>query len=184
MPQLIATIFLVLNQQQVPLIYPAEVPWVLKNDKTERPGVGKTESELIQENGRVLMKGKLASLPSAMGRVGFSLIETEIQKSLTGSDGIVFSGRGTQNGVFSILVKDRQWNQPEGTLTFQWDFESNGERESYFAPWDQFTATIRGKKVPGFQLDLNSVHSLSFQISRSHQKQWYDTVPLDFEWEL
>lgn len=184
MNQIIATILLVVNQQQIPLIYPHEVNWLLKNDKTERPGVGKTESRIEQDKNHVLMTGLLASLPASFGRVGFSLIETEVQKSVDASEGIVFSGRGTERAIFSVLVKDQQWNQPDGTLTFQWDFETNGERQHFFANWDQFTPTIRGKKVSGFKLDLATIKSLSFQISRSHQKYWYDSDPMEFEWEM
>ena len=184
MPKSIATIFLVLNQQHVPLLFPHEAHWTLKNDKTERPGVGKTESYIEQDVEFVRMKGQLASLPSTMGRVGFSLMETNITQTLIGSEGILFTGTGTSEAIFSVLVKDNQSDQPQGTLTFQWDFQTDGEKKTFFAPWKDFTATIRGKKVSGFQLDLNSVHSLSFQISRSHQKQGYDTVPLEFEWEM
>ena len=184
MPKLIATIFLVLNQQQVPLLYPHEAAWNLKNDKTERPGVGKTESWVEHGTDSVRMTGKLAALPSQMGRVGFSLMETNISETLANSEGIVFSGTGTKGAIFSVLVKDKQSEQPQGTLTFQWDFETNGEKESFFAPWREFSATIRGKKISGFHLDLNTIHTLSFQISRSHQRQWYDTVPLEFEWRM
>jgi hypothetical protein len=184
MTQLIATILLVMNQQQIPLINSHTVEWLLKNDKTERPDVGKTESRIERDQNHVLMKGLLASLPASIGRVGFSLMETEVQKSLAGSEGIIFTGRGTEKAVFSVLVKDHQWNQPDGTLTFQWDFETHGRQQHFFARWDQFTPTIRGKKVSGFKLDLSAVQSLSFQISRSHQKYWYETDPLEFEWEM
>jgi len=184
MNQLLATILLVVNQQRIPLLYPYEADWLLKNDKTERPGVGKTISSIEQDKTHVLMKGQLASLPATNGRVGFSLIETHVPRSVDGSEGIIFSGRGTESAIFSVLVKDDQWNQPEGTLTFQWNFETNGKSQTFFAKWSEFTPTIRGKKVSGFSLDLTTVHSLSFQISRSHQNKWYDTDPLDFEWEI
>lgn len=184
MSQLIATIFLVIHPQQIPLIQPHEVGWVLKNDSTERPGIGKTESWIESDKTHLLMKGLLASLPASFGRVGFSLMETEITKSCANSQGIIFSGRGTPNAIFSVLVKDKNWNQPQGTLTFQWDFETNGQQQSFTANWDNFVPKIRGKEISGFTLDLNTVHSLSFQISRSQQKQLFDIVPLDFEWEL
>lgn len=184
MSQFIATIFLVLNQQQIPLVYPHEAAWVLKNDKTERPGVGKTESWIENKQDHIRMKGLLASLPATFGQVGFSLMETEITKSVSNSKGLIFSGRGTPNAVFSVLVKDKQWNQPQGTLTFQWDFVTNGEQQTFTASWDDFVSKIRGKEVAGFTLDLNSVHSLSFQISRSQQKTLLDVVPLEFEWEI
>lgn len=184
MNQLIATILLVMNPQKIPLLYPYEADWILKNDKTERPGVGKTVSWLEQNKNRLRMKGQLASLPATVGKVGFSLMETNVPRSVDGSEGIIFSGKGTENAVFSVLVKDHQWNQPEGTLTFQWNFETNGQSQTFFARWIDFTPTIRGKKVTGFSLDLTTVQSLSFQISRSHQNKWYDTDPLEFEWEI
>jgi Complex I intermediate-associated protein 30 (CIA30) len=184
MPSLLTAIMLLINQQSTPLISPTHVDWTLKNDRTERPSVGKTESWIDENAHHVVMSGYLASLPSPMGCVGFSLMETKILQPLTGSEGLAFSGRGTPEAVFSILVKDAQWEQPEGTLTFQWDFETQGQFENYSVTWDQFTPKIRGKKVSGFTLDVSTIHSLSFQISRSAQKKWYDQNPLKFEWEI
>lgn len=184
MSNLIAAIFLLVNQKPIPLLYPSEASWTLKNDQTERPGVGKTESWIETKHPHVLMKGRLASLPAKVGKVGFSLIETEITQSVSASQGLLFSGRGTPNAVFSVLVKDVQCEQPEGTLTFQWDFETDGQNQTFTANWDKFVPKIRGKEAPGFKLDLSTVHALSFQISRSQQKKWYDVVPLEFEWEI
>lgn len=178
------TIYTIQEQKDVPLLIPHKAFWNLKNDKTERPGVGKTESTIEKKNGQVSMKGFLASLPASWGRVGFSLIETAITKPIQRSSGLRFRIQGTEGVWASVLVKDRQANQSEGTLTFQWDFELNPEVSEYVAPWSEFVPTIRGKKVSGFELDLFSVHSLAFQVSRSQQKKWYEMVPLEFELKL
>lgn len=178
------TIYLLQDQKGVPLLIPQKAFWVLKNDKTERPGVGETESVVKKNKEHVTMQGFLASLPGNWGRVGFSLIETAITKPVHHSQGIRFKVKGTEGVWASVLVKDRQAHQPEGTLTFQWDLELHQEAMEYEAPWSEFTATIRGKKVSGFELDLFSVSSLAFQVSRSQQKKWYETVPLEFELEL
>jgi len=172
------------GDQRKELISPWKAFWTLKNDKTERPGVGKTESHLEKKNGKVWMKGFLASLPGSWGRVGFSLIETAITKPIQRSEGLVFKVRGTEEVWASVLVKDRQSEQPGGTLTFQWDFELSNDAKEQVAPWRDFVPKIRGKQVSGFELDLFSVHSISFQISRSQQKKWHETVPLEFELEL
>jgi hypothetical protein len=178
------TIYFVRNGEKTPLLIPQKAFWELKNDKTERPGVGKTESSWEKTALHVSMKGLLASLPGSWGRVGFSLIETAVTKPIQRSEGIVFRAKGTESAHFSVLVKDRQSHQPQGTLTFQWDFEAQKETTEYFAKWEDFVPTIRGQKVEGFELDLFSVHSLSFQISRSQQQKLKDMVPLEFELEL
>jgi len=178
------TIYVVKEGQSVPLVVPQKAFWTLKNDKTERPGVGKTESFVEKMNGHVTMKGFLASLPGSWGRVGFSLIETAITKPVQKSTGLKFRAQGTEGLWASVLVKDRQANQPEGILTFQWEFEVRPEATEFEAPWAEFIPTIRGKKVSGFELDLFSVKALSFQVSRSQQKKWYETAPLEFELKL
>lgn len=178
------TLYFVRNGEKTPLLFPSKAFWELKNDKTERPGVGKTESFLEKTPLHIKMKGLLASLPGSWGRVGFSLIETAVTKPIQRSEGIVFRVKGTEGAHFSLLVKDRQSDQPGGTLTFQWDFEAFPQTTEYFAKWEEFIPKIRGQKVDGFELDLFSVHSLSFQISRSQQQKWKDTDPLEFELEL
>jgi hypothetical protein len=178
------TIYVVKEGQSIPLVFPQKAFWDLKNDKTERPGVGETESFLEKKDGNVIMKGLLASLPGSWGRVGFSLIETAITKPVQKSMSLKFRIQGTEGLWASVLVKDRQANQPEGTLTFQWEFEVKPEATEFVAPWSEFVPTIRGKKVSGFELDLFSVNALSFQVSRSQQKKWYETAPLEFELKL
>jgi len=178
------TIYTVKNGEKIPLLIPGKAHWILKNDRTERPGVGETESELLKKDGRVQMRGFLASLPGNWGRVGFSLMETAITKPVQRSEGLSFQTRGTEGMWASILVKDRQAHQTEGVLTFQWDFEVRQEVTHYQVHWSEFVPTIRGQKVEGFELDLFSVTALSFQVSRSKQKKWYETVPLEFELEL
>ncbi|NBV51043.1 hypothetical protein EBR78_07485 [bacterium] len=170
--------------KKVILVNPQKAFWKLKNDQTERPGVGKTESWIEKTSGHLKMKGLLASLEGLGGRVGFSLIETAITKPIQRSEGLVFKVKGTPGAWFSVLVKDRQSQQPEGILTFQRDFETDGTEMEVGVRWDEFVPKIRGKKVQGFGLDLFSVHSLSFQISRSQQQKWYETVPLEFELAL
>lgn len=172
------------GEKTAPLIKVSKAFWTLKNDKTERPGVGETISQLERTGSHFVMKGLLASLPGSWGRVGFSLMETAITKPIQKTEGIVFKAKGTEGAWFSVLVKDRQSDQPNGTLTFQWDFEANGTETEYVALWKDFTPKIRGKSAPGYELDLYSVHSLSFQISRSTQQKWHETVPLEFELEL
>lgn len=167
--------------KKVPLVNPHKAFWKLKNDQTERPGVGKTESSIEKTPEYLKMKGLLASLEGLGGRVGFSLIETAITKPIQRSEGLVFKVKGTSGAWFSVLVKDRQSQQPEGVLTFQRDFETDGTEMEIVARWEEFIPKIRGKQVQGFELDLFSVHSLSFQISRSQQQKWYETVPLEFE---
>lgn len=178
------TVYTLQEGKAVPLLNPAKSFWTLKNDKTERPGVGETESTLAKKDGRVLMKGFLASLPGNWGRVGFSLMEAAITKPIQRSLGLKFRVQGTEGMVASVLIKDRQSNQPEGTLTFQWDFEVKSEPTVYEAPWSEFVPTIRGKTVSEFELDLFSVHALAFQVTRSQQKKYYETVPLEFELKL
>jgi hypothetical protein len=177
-PQVIYTLQ---TNQKKPLLDTGKAFWKLRNDKTERPGVGETESWVEKKNAHVVMKGLLASLPGSWGRVGFSLIETAITKPIQRSEGLVFTAQGTEGLWASILVKDRQSNQSEGTLTFQWDFELKNEAQEYVAFWKDFIPKVRGKQVSGFELDLFSVHALSFQVSRSQQKQWHEKVPLEFE---
>lgn len=178
------TIYHLKNGEKIPLLIPGKAHWVLKNDKTERPGVGETESDLLKNEGRIQMRGFLASLPGNWGRVGFSLMETAITKPIQRSEGLSFQIRGTEGMWASVLVKDRQAHQPEGVLTFQWDFEVKNEVTEYIASWKDFVPTIRGKEASGFELDLFSVTAISFQVSRSKQKKWYETVPLEFELEL
>ncbi|NBX76489.1 MAG: hypothetical protein EBQ92_08035 [Proteobacteria bacterium] len=178
------TIYVVKEGQTIPLVVPQKAFWNLKNDKTERPGVGETESFVEKKDGHVTMKGFLASLPGNWGRVGFSLIETAITKPVHKTTGLRFRVQGTDSLWASVLVKDRQANQPEGTLTFQWDFELKPETTEFEAPWSEFVPTIRGKMVSGFELDLFSVKALAFQVSRSQQKKWYETAPLEFELKL
>jgi len=178
------TVYLVQGETEIPLIVPQKAFWVLKNDKTERPGVGKTESSIKKTPDHVMMQGFLASLPGSWGRVGFSLIESAITKPVHKSQKVRFKVKGTEGVWASLLVKDRQSEQPEGTLTFQWDFELHQDAVTLEAPWSEFVPTIRGKKVSGFELDLFSVKSLAFQVSRSQQKKWYETDPLQFELEL
>jgi len=170
--------------KKVFLVNPQKAFWKLKNDQTERPGVGKTESWIEKTPGHLKMKGLLASLEGLGGRVGFSLIETAITRPIQRSEGLGFKVKGTPGAWFSVLVKDRQSQQPEGVLTFQRDFETDGTEMEVVVRWDEFVPKIRGKKVQGFELDLFSVHSLSFQISRSQQQKWYETVPLEFELAL
>lgn len=172
------------SSQKKELLLPVKAFWELKNDKTERPGVGETKSWIEKKNSHVFMKGFLASLPGSWGRVGFSLIETAITKPIQRSEGLVFNLRGTEGVWASVLVKDRQSEQQEGTLTFQWDFELKNDVQEYVAHWQEFVPKIRGKEVSGFELDLFSIRSLSFQIARSQQKKWHDAVPLEFELEL
>jgi len=172
------------NGKAVPLFNSVKSFWKLKNDKTERPGVGETESEIVKSAELVSMKGLLASLPGGSGRVGFSLMETVITKPIQRSEGILFEMSGTNGLWVSVLVKDRQAETMDGTLTFQWDFEVKEERQSFTALWKDFVPTIRGKQVQGYVLDLFSVQSLSFQVSRSKQKKWYSEVPLPFEIRL
>jgi len=180
--QMIATLE---KGNQKPLLDPFKAFWTLKNDKTERPGIGETESEILKDQNRVIMKGLLASLPSpTLKRVGFSLMETAITKPIQRSEGILFEMKGTEGLWVSVLVKDRHAETSQGTLTFQWDFELNSEKQIYTALWKDFVATIRGKKVAGYDLDLFSVTHLSFQVSRSKQQKWQEEVPLSFEIEL
>jgi len=178
------TVYVLKGDKADPLVIPSNAFWILKNDKTERPGVGETESSIEKKEGHISMKGLLASLPGSWGRVGFSLMETAITKPIQKSLGLKFRVQGTEGLWASILVKDRQANQPEGTLTFQWDFEIKPESTEFNAPWSEFVPTIRGRKVSGFELDLFSVKALAFQVSRSQQKKWYETVPLEFELKL
>ncbi|MFM8269081.1 MAG: CIA30 family protein [Pseudomonadota bacterium] len=178
------TIFTIEDGKTEALLLPSKAVWTLKNDKTERPGVGKTESSIEKKDETVLMRGFLASLPGNWGRVGFSLMEAAITKPIQRSLGIKFRMHGTDGLWASVLVKDRQWNQPEGTLTFQWEFEVKPEPTEYEAPWSEFVPTIRGKKVSGYEIDLFSVQALSFQVARSQQKKWYETSPLEFEIKL
>jgi len=170
---------------EYPLLDSSKAFWNLKNDKTERPGVGETESEVVIEQDKVFMRGLLASLPSSGShRLGFSLIETAITKPLQRSEGLVFEMSGTEKLWVSVLVKDRQAQTAQGTLTFQWDFEVTEERQKFVAFWKDFVPTIRGKKVSGYELDLFSITHLSFQVSRSKQQKWQNEVPLPFEIEL
>jgi len=178
------TVYTLQAGKKIPLVIPGKAHWSLKNDKTERPGVGKTESEIRKKDGRIQMLGLLASLPGYWGRVGFSLMETAITKPIQRSEGLSFQMRGTEGVWASVLVKDRQAHQTEGILTFQWDFEVKNGVTQYEVAWKDFVPTIRGKEVSGFELDLFSVTALSFQVSRSKQKKWYETVPLEFELEL
>lgn len=173
------------NGTEHPLVETSQAFWSLKNDQTERPGVGETESEVFKEKDQVVMKGLLASLPSSsLHRVGFSLIETVITRPIQRSKGLVFQMSGTEGLWVSVLVKDRQAHTPQGTLTFQWDFEVKNEKQSFTALWKDFVPTIRGKEVSGYELDLFSVTHLSFQVSRSKQQKWQNEVPLPFEIEL
>lgn len=165
----------------------SQLVWSLRTDKSQRPGVGKTEAMCHKQEHKLVFSGELAMLNGTFGPVGFATISTQWPFrgmaqaiSFTAYQSDEFPGR-----QFACLVKDKQWDQPHGILTFQHAFVIGGAPRKVSLPLTQFEAKIRGKYQAGFSLDLASIWEVSFQIARSEQPQELKTVdPLLFSLTL
>lgn len=161
-----------------------EAHWSIKTDKTERPQVGSSEATFLKADNELQFQGELAAVEGREGLVGFALVESPLSLDLSGYTYIEFYARSKDPSVvYTLLLKDEQAAQDAGTLTFEQEFVVGTEWTKVKLPVRNFIPTIRGRLVDGYQLHLNQVRSLSFEITRS--KQSADSpIPLQFALDI
>lgn len=164
----------------------ADVQWRVRTDKSERPEIGASTLVLQLDQNSLKAQGLLHALPGKRGTVGFALVEANIPVDASAMHDICFRFTGMPSGAhYQVLLKDAQWDQPNGTLTFQSDFVASGEEQNICLPLSSFVATIRGAKVSGFVLNRQSLRSFSIQISRSRlEEPLLSQNPLPFQFTL
>ncbi|MBW4635140.1 MAG: CIA30 family protein [Iphinoe sp. HA4291-MV1] len=157
-----------------------EAEWSIKTDKTERPQVGSSEATLLKAENELQFQGTLAAIEGNGGLVGFAFVETPLFQDLSGYHYIEFYARSKDSRiVYTLTLKDEQAEQDSRTLTFEQEFVVGTEWTKVKLPLSHFQPRIRGKVVDSFQLHLEQVRALCFQINRSKQEA-DSPVPLEF----
>ncbi|MBD2777323.1 CIA30 family protein [Iningainema tapete] len=161
-----------------------EADWVVKTDKTERPQVGSSEATLRKSDQELQFQGELAAIEGNGGLVGFAFVETPLSLDLSEYKYIEFYARSNDpTVVYTLSLKDDQAIQDAGTLTFEQEFVVGTEWTKVKLPLSHFRPKIRGRVFDNFQLRLEQVRSLSFQINRSNQAA-DSPIPLHFTLDI
>ncbi len=161
-----------------------EADWLIKTDKTERPQVGSSSAILLKAEDELQFQGELAAIAGNGGLVGFAFVEAPLSLDLSAYKYIEFYAKSKDPGVvYTLTLKDEQAQQDTGTLTFEQEFVVGTEWTKVKLPLSHFRAKIRGRIVDNFQLDLQRVRSLSFQINRSNQEA-DSPIPLQFALDI
>lgn len=157
-----------------------EADWLIKTDKTERPQVGSSSATLLKTQDELQFQGELAAIAGNEGLVGFAFVEAPLSLDLSPYKYIEFYARSNSPGiVYTLSLKDEQAHQDAGILTFEQEFVVGTDWTKVKLPLSAFRAKIRGRLVDKFQLELEQVRSLSFQINRSNQEP-DSPIPLQF----